>query len=88
MLATAAVRDASNGAEFIATLQERMPGASISVLSGPEEASMSAAGLRCGILEGANGILADIGGGSLELVGLDSAGVHDVSTADGVYDAQ
>ena len=79
VLATAAVRDASNGAEFIAALQERMPGTSISVLSGPEEASMSAAGLRCGILD-ADGILADIGGGSLELVGLDAAGVHDAMT--------
>lgn len=79
VLATAAVRDASNGPEFIAALQERMPGATITVLSGPEEAAMSAAGLGCGIT-GADGILADIGGGSLELVGLDGRGAHDAVT--------
>ncbi len=79
VLATAAVRDASNGPEFITALQERMPAATITVLSGPEEAAMSAAGLRCGIL-GADGILADIGGGSLELVGLDAKGAHDAVT--------
>ena len=79
VLATAAVRDASNGAAFIAALQERMPGTTITVLSGPEEAAMSAAGLRCGILQ-ADGIMADIGGGSLELVGLDTQGVHQAVT--------
>ena len=79
VLATAAVRDASNGGEFIAALQERMLNATITVLSGEQEAAMSAAGLRCGIMA-ADGILADIGGGSLELVGLDAAGVHDAVT--------
>ena len=79
VLATAAVRDASNGPEFIAALQERMPGATITVLSGQQEAAMSAAGLACGIM-GADGILADIGGGSLELVGLDARGAHDAVT--------
>lgn len=79
VLATAAVRDASNGAEFVAALQERMPGASIRVLTGQEEARLSAAGLRCGIAE-ADGVLADIGGGSLELVRLDRAGVRQGAT--------
>ena len=79
VLATAAVRDASNGAEFIAALQERMPGALLSILSGAEEARLSAAGLQCGIV-GADGVLADIGGGSLELVQLDPAGVRNAVT--------
>jgi exopolyphosphatase/guanosine-5'-triphosphate,3'-diphosphate pyrophosphatase len=70
VLATAAVRDARNGSDFVAALRGRMPGVSIKVLSGAEEASYSADGVLCGIPE-ADGILADIGGGSLELVRLD-----------------
>ncbi len=79
VLATAAVRDAANGAEFVAALQARMPGAAIRVLSGPEEARLSAEGVLCGI-PGADGIIADIGGGSLELVRLDPAGVRQAAT--------
>ncbi len=69
VLATAAVRDASNGATFVAGLRERMPGVTIRILSGEEEAELSAAGVLCGIPQ-ASGILADIGGGSLEVVHL------------------
>ncbi len=69
VLATAAVRDASNGAAFVAGLRERMPGVVIRILSGEEEAALSAAGVLCGIPQ-ASGILADIGGGSLEVVRL------------------
>jgi exopolyphosphatase/guanosine-5'-triphosphate,3'-diphosphate pyrophosphatase len=71
VLATAAVRDARNGPDFVAALTQRMPGVKISVLSGLEEAELSAEGVLCGIPT-ANGILADIGGGSLELVRLNS----------------
>ncbi len=70
VLATAAVRDAVNGPYFIALLQRRLPGIRITVLSGEQEAELSAAGLLCGI-PNAHGLLADIGGGSLELVRLD-----------------
>ncbi len=69
VLATAAVRDASNGAPFVAGLQERMPGVAIRILSGEQEAAFAAEGLLCGIPD-ANGLLADIGGGSLEVVRL------------------
>ena len=69
VLATAAVRDASNGAAFVAGLRDRMPGVPIRILSGEEEAAFSAAGVLCGIPH-ADGILADIGGGSLEVVRL------------------
>jgi exopolyphosphatase/guanosine-5'-triphosphate,3'-diphosphate pyrophosphatase len=69
VLATAAVRDASNGPAFVATLQARMPGVRIRVLSGEEEADLSAGGVLCGIPH-ADGVLADIGGGSLEVVRL------------------
>ena len=70
ILATAAVRDARNGADFVAGLQARMPGVGIRVLSGLQEAEYSAMGVLCGIPT-ADGILADIGGGSLELVRID-----------------
>jgi exopolyphosphatase / guanosine-5'-triphosphate,3'-diphosphate pyrophosphatase len=70
VLATAAVRDARNGADFVAALQSRLPGVPIRVLSGLQEAEYSADGVLCGIPM-ADGILADIGGGSLELVRLD-----------------
>jgi exopolyphosphatase/guanosine-5'-triphosphate,3'-diphosphate pyrophosphatase len=69
VLATAAVRDATNGAEFIAEIARRMPGAAIRILSGDEEAQLSAEGLLLGV-PGADGVLGDLGGGSLELVRL------------------
>jgi exopolyphosphatase/guanosine-5'-triphosphate,3'-diphosphate pyrophosphatase len=70
VLATAAVRDAENGRDFVATLQQRMPAVPIRILAGEEEAELAADGLLCGIPT-ANGILADIGGGSMELVRLE-----------------
>jgi exopolyphosphatase / guanosine-5'-triphosphate,3'-diphosphate pyrophosphatase len=69
VLATAAVRDAENGPAFVAGLQARMPGVPIRVLPGKEEARLSAQGVVCGIPD-AQGILLDIGGGSLEAVRL------------------
>jgi exopolyphosphatase/guanosine-5'-triphosphate,3'-diphosphate pyrophosphatase len=69
VLATSAVRDATNGPDFVADLQRRIPGVRIRVLSGDEEANLAAAGMLCGI-PGADGILADIGGGSMEVVRL------------------
>jgi exopolyphosphatase/guanosine-5'-triphosphate,3'-diphosphate pyrophosphatase len=69
VLATAAVRDAENGTALIAALRERMPQVPISVVSGEQEADLSAAGVLCGIPD-ADGVLADIGGGSMEVVRL------------------
>ncbi|HBK04957.1 MAG TPA: exopolyphosphatase [Acetobacteraceae bacterium] len=69
VLATAAVRDAKNGPAFVEALRDRMPGVPIHILSGIEEASYAADGMLCGI-PAANGVLADIGGGSLEVVRL------------------
>ena len=70
ILATAAVRDALNGSDFVKQLRARMPDVPVRILSGVEEAELSSEGLLCGIPE-ADGLLADIGGGSLELVRLD-----------------
>ncbi|MBR0679751.1 Ppx/GppA family phosphatase [Roseomonas eburnea] len=69
VLATAAVRDATNGAAFVATLAERLPDMRIRVLTGQEEGLLSADGVLLGF-PGADGVLGDIGGGSLELVEL------------------
>ncbi len=69
VLATAAVRDASNGPAFVERLRALMPGVPIRILSGEEEADYAATGVLCG-LPNADGVVADIGGGSLELVRL------------------
>jgi exopolyphosphatase/guanosine-5'-triphosphate,3'-diphosphate pyrophosphatase len=79
VLATAAVRDASNGPEFVAAIKTAMPEVPIRVLSGEQEAEFSAAGLFCGI-PNADGILADIGGGSLEVVQLESESIRHART--------
>jgi exopolyphosphatase/guanosine-5'-triphosphate,3'-diphosphate pyrophosphatase len=64
-VATAAVRDATNGPEFTAHL--RGLGLNPRVISGEEEALLSAHGVL-GAFPEARGIVADLGGGSLELV--------------------
>jgi exopolyphosphatase/guanosine-5'-triphosphate,3'-diphosphate pyrophosphatase len=79
VLATAAVRDAANGPDFVATAQAAMPGVPIRVLSGEQEAAFSSAGLLCGI-PSADGILADIGGGSLEVVHLQEGAMRQART--------
>ena len=79
VLATSAVRDAENGPEFVRLLMERLPDLRISVLSGHQEAALSAEGVLCGI-PGADGVLADLGGGSLELVRLDAGRVAQTAT--------
>ena len=67
-IATAACRDASNGPEFIAKA-ERICGVRIQILSGPLEAKLSALGVVSGIHK-PDGIVGDLGGGSLELIGV------------------
>jgi exopolyphosphatase/guanosine-5'-triphosphate,3'-diphosphate pyrophosphatase len=65
-IATAACRDASNGPDFIARA-ERICGTKIEILSGSREAKLSALGVISGIHK-PDGIVGDLGGGSLELV--------------------
>jgi exopolyphosphatase/guanosine-5'-triphosphate,3'-diphosphate pyrophosphatase len=79
VLATSAVRDAENGAEFVEKMTARLPEMRINILSGEQEAALSAEGVLCGI-PGADGVLADLGGGSLELVRLDAGRVGDAVT--------
>lgn len=65
VFATAAVRDAKNRDEFIAEASAILR-APIRILAGDEEARLSAQGVMHSIPE-VNGIVADLGGGSLEL---------------------
>ena len=64
-LATAAVRDAANGAQFV-DRAERALGCRIELLSGQQEARLSALGVVSSIYN-ADGVVGDLGGGSLEL---------------------
>src|SRR6201996_8276497 len=65
-VATAAARDASNGAEFIARA-EKAWGSPIRILAGEDEARIAAEGVVAGIPH-ADGLAADLGGGSLDMV--------------------
>jgi len=65
-IATAACRDARNGRAFIAEA-ERICRTSITILSGKREAHLTALGIVSGIHK-PDGIVGDLGGGSLELV--------------------
>lgn len=66
VLGTAAVRDAKDGQDFVSVVKKQT-GLEINVLSGKQEARRSAYGVLCGIPD-ADGMVADLGGGSLELV--------------------
>lgn len=66
VIATAAVREAENGAAFIRRLENVWPGG-VRILTGDEEARLAAEGVICGFRE-PHGIVGDLGGGSLELV--------------------
>jgi exopolyphosphatase/guanosine-5'-triphosphate,3'-diphosphate pyrophosphatase len=66
VIATAACRDADNGPEFIAKA-ERIVRTPIEILSGSREAKLSALGVISGVHK-PDGIVGDLGGGSLELI--------------------
>jgi exopolyphosphatase/guanosine-5'-triphosphate,3'-diphosphate pyrophosphatase len=68
VVATAAVRDASDGGEFLTRVKERA-GLAITIISGEEEGRLSAEGVLSGIPD-ADGAMGDMGGGSMELVRL------------------
>lgn len=70
ILATAAVREARDGPAFAAEAERRI-GVPVRVITGTEEAQLSAAGVLAGI-RGADGVVADLGGGSVELVPVDA----------------
>jgi exopolyphosphatase/guanosine-5'-triphosphate,3'-diphosphate pyrophosphatase len=66
VLATAAARDASNGPAFLDAAAEAC-GCPVELISGAREAQLSALGVISGF-HAPNGVVGDMGGGSLELV--------------------
>lgn len=73
-IATAACRDATNGPDFIAKA-EGICGVPIEILSGPREAKLSALGVVSGVHK-PDGIVGDLGGGSLEVIDVRGNRVH------------
>lgn len=76
-VATAAVRDASNGDEF--TRKVEALGLDIAILSGDDEARTAAMGVLSAIPD-ADGIVGDLGGGSLDLARVEGGQVHETAT--------
>ncbi len=71
IIATAAVREAEDGAAFAAEI-EALCGIPVRIIDGGEEGRLSAAGVLAGIPY-ADGVVGDLGGGSVELVRVDAA---------------
>jgi exopolyphosphatase/guanosine-5'-triphosphate,3'-diphosphate pyrophosphatase len=78
ILATAAVRDATDGAAFVEAL-ERKHRIDITVISGKKEARLAADGV-CSSIYMPEGLAGDLGGGSIELIGLDGGNINEQST--------
>jgi exopolyphosphatase/guanosine-5'-triphosphate,3'-diphosphate pyrophosphatase len=67
-VATSAVRDASNRAEFLDRIK-REAGFEVEIITGEEEARRTLLGIRSGLPDGTGDVLAlDIGGGSTEFI--------------------
>ncbi len=75
-IATAALRDAEDGREFIAEIKAQM-GLDITIISGEDEARYSGLGVLAAFPQ-AKGVAGDLGGGSLELATIKGGGVRDV----------
>jgi exopolyphosphatase/guanosine-5'-triphosphate,3'-diphosphate pyrophosphatase len=69
VIATAAAREAANGPAFLAKAEQAI-GQRIELISGGREAYLSGLGVISGFSE-PHGVAGDLGGGSLELVGVD-----------------
>lgn len=73
VIATAAVRDAKDGAEFMARI-ERKHNITVSLITGAHEARLGAYGIAASVHE-PKGICGDLGGGSMELVALSDGAI-------------
>ena len=78
LVATSAVREAVDGPDFVAEIKRRF-GLDVKVLSGPEEAKLAAMGLLSGVPH-ADGLVGDLGGGSLDLVTLEKGSFGEQGT--------
>ena len=76
--ATAAVREAQNGSEFVSEIEQECD-LNVQVLSGKQEARYAGLGVLSGIPH-ANGVVGDLGGGSLELVDLSDSRIAETAT--------
>ncbi|WP_288901435.1 hypothetical protein [uncultured Sneathiella sp.] len=76
--ATAAVREAENGSEFVSEIEQQCD-LNVQVLSGRQEARYSGLGVLSGIPH-ADGLAGDLGGGSLELVEISDFRIHETAT--------
>ncbi len=74
-VATAAAREASNGRAFISEA-EAILGCRIEILSGKREAKLAASGVMSAIPD-ADGVVGDLGGGSLELIDVQKGKIRD-----------
>ena len=78
--ATSAVREAPNGRDFVAALQEQL-GLEVDLVSGPEEARLIYLGVLSGMAFGDQPhLILDIGGGSTELVLADGRDARSLSS--------
>lgn len=78
VLATAAVRDAADGMDLVADL-ERDNAIRVQVLRGEDEARRAAEGVLCAVPT-AEGVVADLGGGSLDLVWVEGGRFKDTAS--------
>ncbi|UTW53891.1 Ppx/GppA family phosphatase [Kordiimonas sp. SCSIO 12610] len=74
-IATAAARDADNGADFVRRVQDEA-GLDVKIISGDEEGRLAGLGVLAG-QPNATGIMGDLGGGSLELARMKSGTIHE-----------
>jgi len=77
-IATAAVREARDGPDFIRRAEQAC-GVRIELLSGEREAALAAMGITMGFLA-PDGIAGDLGGGSLELIDVARDGLKEATT--------
>jgi len=78
MVATAAVREAENGPDFVARVAALIP-TEMRILSAEEESRFAAYGILSGIPD-ANGVAGDLGGGSLELARIANGAIGETVT--------
>lgn len=66
ILATAAIRDAEDGKAFVKEIEQRYE-VNVRIISGAQEARLAARGIQAALYE-PEGLVGDLGGGSLELI--------------------
>ncbi|MGH2442013.1 MAG: Ppx/GppA phosphatase family protein [Chloroflexota bacterium] len=67
--ATSAIRDASNGPDFARRIEQET-GVEVEIISGLREAQLTARGATLGLAISGETVIADLGGGSIEIIGL------------------